>query len=148
MFHHWFNKKCNRVKRRHWRWLIYALCNLLLWNNEYYNVIFRSNHHCSWKFHKFHRETPVLESLFKNVAGLQAYFMFVFLKYVIIHVINLFFNDVIYIYFSVFSYSIAFLDNRLIALDIKIDKMQTRLNLIHNNLLFYDRPKICNFIKK
>ena len=24
----------------------------------------RSNHHCSWKFHKFHRKTPVLESLF------------------------------------------------------------------------------------
>ena len=36
-------------------------------------------HHCPWKFHKFHRKTPVLESLFKKVAGLQAYFMFVFL---------------------------------------------------------------------
>ena len=26
--------------------------------------VFRSNNHCSWKFHKFHRKTPVLESLF------------------------------------------------------------------------------------
>ena len=27
--------------------------------------VFRSNHHCSdWKFHKFHRKTPVLGSLF------------------------------------------------------------------------------------
>ena len=34
------------------------------------------------------------------------------------------------------------------ALDVKIDKMQTWLNLTHNNLLFDDRPKGCNFIKK
>ena len=27
---------------------------------------------CSWKFRKFHRKTPVLESLFNKVAGLQA----------------------------------------------------------------------------
>ena len=26
--------------------------------------VFRSNHHSSWKFHKFHRKTTVLESLF------------------------------------------------------------------------------------
>ena len=26
--------------------------------------VFRSNHHCSWKFHKFHWKTPALESLF------------------------------------------------------------------------------------
>ena len=25
MFHHQFNNKCNRVKGRRWRWLIYAL---------------------------------------------------------------------------------------------------------------------------
>ena len=29
---------------------------------------------CSWKFSKFHRKTPVLESLFNNVAGLKACF--------------------------------------------------------------------------
>ena len=46
------------------------------------------------------------------------------------------------------SYSIAFFDNCLIALDIKIDKIQTCLNSTHNNLLFNDRPKSCNFIKK
>ena len=51
-------------------------------------------------------------------------------------------------YVSVSSYSIAFLDNCLIALEIKIDKIQTCLNLTHNNLLFNDRPKSCNFIKK
>ena len=28
--------------------------------------VFRSNHHCSWKFYKLHRKTPVLESLCKN----------------------------------------------------------------------------------
>ena len=27
-------------------------------------LVFRSNHHCFWKFHKFHRKTLVLESLF------------------------------------------------------------------------------------
>ena len=26
--------------------------------------VFRSKHHCPWKFHKFHRKTPALESLF------------------------------------------------------------------------------------
>ena len=26
--------------------------------------LFRSNHYCSWKYPKFHRKTPVLESLF------------------------------------------------------------------------------------
>ena len=26
--------------------------------------VFKSSHHCSQKFHKFHRKTPVLESLF------------------------------------------------------------------------------------
>ena len=38
------------------------MANLLLRNNIL--RVFRSNHHCSWKFHKFHRETTVLESLF------------------------------------------------------------------------------------
>ena len=46
------------------------------------------------------------------------------------------------------SYSIAFLDNCLIALDIKIDKMQTCLNSTHNNLLFNDRPKAATLLKK
>ena len=50
------------VKGWHWRWLIYALHNFLLHNNML--RVFRSNHHCSWKFRKFHRKTPVLESLF------------------------------------------------------------------------------------
>ena len=30
-----------------------------------------SKKRCSEKFHKFYRKTPVLESLFKKVAGLQ-----------------------------------------------------------------------------
>ena len=30
MSHHQVNNKCNRVKARHWRWLIYALSNFLL----------------------------------------------------------------------------------------------------------------------
>ena len=46
----------------HWRWLIYALHKSLLLNNMLH--VFWSNHHCSWKFHKFHRKTPVLESHF------------------------------------------------------------------------------------
>ena len=61
MFHHWVKNKCNRVKGRCWIWLIYAICIFLLCNNMLH--IFRSNHR-SWKFHKFHRKTPVLESLF------------------------------------------------------------------------------------
>ena len=47
------------------RWLIYAL-HTFLCNNMLH--VFRSNHHCSWKFHKFYRKTAVLESLFKKVA--------------------------------------------------------------------------------
>ena len=43
---------------------------------------------------------------------------------------------------------LLFLDNRLIALYMKIDKMQTWLILIHNDLLFNDRRKSCNIIKK
>ena len=56
MSHHWVHNKCNRVKRWHWRWLIYSPRNML--------HVFRSNHHCFWKFHKFHLKTPELESLF------------------------------------------------------------------------------------
>ena len=58
MSHHQVNNKCNWVKRQCWQ--IYALCNFLL----YTLPVFRSNHNCSWKFHKFHRKTPVLGSLF------------------------------------------------------------------------------------
>ena len=58
MSHHRVNNKCNWVKRQCWQ--IYALCNFLL----YILCVFRSNHSCSWKFHKFHWKTPVLESLF------------------------------------------------------------------------------------
>ena len=71
MSHHWVNNKCNRVKGRRWRWLIYALCNSLLCNDML--RVFRINYHCSWKFNKFHRKTPVLESLFKKVAGLRVF---------------------------------------------------------------------------
>ena len=48
------------VKGRHWRWLIYTLHNFLLHHNML--RVFRSNHHCSWKFHKFQMKTTVLES--------------------------------------------------------------------------------------
>ena len=76
MSHRRVNNKCNRVKGQHWRWLSYALY-FLLCNNIFH--VSRSNHHYSWKFHEFYRKTPVLESLFKNAAGMQAYFVFVFL---------------------------------------------------------------------
>ena len=79
MSHHWVNSKCNRVKGQHWRWLIYAhitLCNNML-------HVFRSNHHCSWKFQKFHRKTPVLESLFCNrsIVILQKTLLWIFGKW-------------------------------------------------------------------
>ena len=51
----------NGVEERRWRWLIFALHIFLLHDNML--GAFRSNHHCPWKFHKFHRKTPVLESL-------------------------------------------------------------------------------------
>ena len=35
--------------------------------------VFRSNHHCSWKFYKFHRKAPVLEcfslKLYKDICS-------------------------------------------------------------------------------
>ena len=62
MSHHQVNNTCNRVKGQHWRWLIYALRHFSLRNNML--CVFRSNHHCSWKFHEFHGKTPVLKSLF------------------------------------------------------------------------------------
>ena len=31
-----------------------------------------SSNRCSWKFHKFYRKTPVLESLFNKVTGLKS----------------------------------------------------------------------------
>ena len=51
---HRVNNTCNRVKGRPWRWLIYTLHYLSLRNML---DVFRSNHHCSWKSHKFHRKT-------------------------------------------------------------------------------------------
>ena len=63
------------------------------------------------------------------------------------YVISLFFNEVICIYCFVFFYSTAFIDSRLITLNLKIDKTQTWLNSTQNNL-FDDRPKDCNFVKK
>ena len=35
-----------------------------LFPTQYMLHVFRSNHHCFWKFHKFHLKTPELESLF------------------------------------------------------------------------------------
>ena len=43
MSHHRVNNKCNRVNGWGWRWLIYALCHILLCNNML--CVFRSNHH-------------------------------------------------------------------------------------------------------
>ena len=40
------------------------LCPTLFFLHNDILYVFRSNHHCSWKFHKFHRKTSVLESLF------------------------------------------------------------------------------------
>ena len=50
------------VKWRRWRWLIYAPGNFLVCRNML--RVFRSNHHCSLKFHKFHRKTLGVDSLF------------------------------------------------------------------------------------
>ena len=62
MLEHRVNNKSSRVKGRHWRWLIYCLRNFLLHDNML--RVSRSNHPFSWKFHKFYRKKPVLESLF------------------------------------------------------------------------------------
>ena len=51
-----------------WRWLIYALCNFLLCNNMLH--VFRSNHHYSWKLHKFHQKTTMLEFCFLKMMKL------------------------------------------------------------------------------
>ena len=71
MSHYRFNNKRNRVKGQCWRWLIYTLHSFLLHNML---CSFRSNQHCSWKFHKFHRKTPVLESLFERIVGYCFFF--------------------------------------------------------------------------
>ena len=47
--------------------------------------VFRSKHHCSWKFHKFHRKTPVLESLLKSYRPADLFHVG-FSLYPIIHV--------------------------------------------------------------
>ena len=67
MSHHRVNNKCNRVKGQRWRRLIYALRIFLLCNML---RVFRSNHHCSWKFHKFQRKTPVSECFFLKMMKL------------------------------------------------------------------------------
>ena len=71
MYHHWFSNKCNRVKRQHWRWLVYAPCNFLL--HVILLHVFRSNH---FSFCKFHKKETALMFLSKKDADLQReYFM-------------------------------------------------------------------------
>ena len=50
--------------------------------------VFRSNHHCSWKFHKFHRKTPVMQSFLKSCRP-PGLFHVCFSLYLIIHLIFL-----------------------------------------------------------
>ena len=75
MSHHWVNNKCDRVKRWHWKRLIYALRDFLWHNNML--CVFRTNHHCSWSFTNSSGNVGVS---FKKFAGLHACFMFVFLQ--------------------------------------------------------------------
>ena len=82
MSHHQVNNKCNRVKEWCWRWVIYALHNFLLGNKMLH--VFRSNHHCSWKFHKFHRKHLCL-SVLKKLQTCRPV-LYCFFLYVIIHV--------------------------------------------------------------
>ena len=75
------NNKYYRVKGQLWRLLIYALHNFLLHNMLH---VFRSNHHCSWKFHKFHRKHLCL-SVLKKLQTCRPVLCCFFL-YMIIHV--------------------------------------------------------------
>ena len=45
-----------------------SLVNYILQKQLFADVL---QNRCSWKFRKFHRKTPVLESLFNEVAGLD-----------------------------------------------------------------------------
>ena len=60
MSHHQVNNNCNRVKSTVLKMAImpYVIFYYLMLH------VFRSNRHCPWKFHKFRRKTPLLESLF------------------------------------------------------------------------------------
>ena len=58
-------------------YVVFLLHNML--------CVFRSKHHCSWKFHKFHRKTPVLESLLKSYRPADLFHVG-FSLYPIIHV--------------------------------------------------------------
>ena len=99
MFHNRVNNKRNRVKERRWRWLIYVPHNFLRRNNML--RVFRSSQHCSWKFHKFHKKTPLLEPLFKKVSGLGP-ISCLFFSITDNPCYKFIFKDVICIYFSVF----------------------------------------------
>ena len=130
MSHHWVNNKCNRVKWQHWRLLIYALHNFLQRNKML--RVFRSNHNCPWKFQKLHRKTPVLESLFKKVTGLQTYFMVCFSPYPIIHV-----NYVKF--YCLYKHFYGFLEIDLWKCHKRIISQQTYLYIRVTDILkFYD----------
>ena len=43
------------------------------WNHQKQLFAVVPQNMCSWKFHKFNRKTPVLESHFNNVTGLKAW---------------------------------------------------------------------------
>ena len=49
-------------------WLIMGEAIMLMQRQSFADVL---QNRCSLKFGKFHRKTPVLESLFHQVAGLQ-----------------------------------------------------------------------------
>ena len=103
---------------------------------------------CVYVYVYIYKKTTVLESLFKKRCRTAGLLQVCFSLYLIIHVINVFFNNDICVYFSVSFCSIAFIDNHLIAWDVKIDKMQTWLNLTHKDLVFDYRLTGYNFIKK
>ena len=90
MFSNWFLNKLDMSIHPHkimissfyWRWFIRFLYVLLVTQfsllvSDFWKVLIPliiSSHRCkkkfSWQFYKFHRETLVLEPLFKKVAGL------------------------------------------------------------------------------
>ena len=139
----WFNNRCNKVKWRHWKWIIYTLCNFLLRNDV---TCFQKKPPLFLEVKQIPQENAYFGVFFKKNCRSLDLLHACFSLYLIIHVINLIFNDIICTYIYVSFYTISFIDNRIIALDIKIDKIKTWLNLAHKNLLFGDMPKGCNFI--
>ena len=84
--HHMVNNAHNRVIGWRWRWLIYAQHNFLICKNVL--RVFKSSHHCFWKFHKFHRKPTCVGVSFSKSCRPADLFHVCFSLYPIIHVIT------------------------------------------------------------